>query len=417
MSATAKVGLSAPIKVLLVGYNGANNTGSEARLLAIIEDVRSVFGPNAMITIPTLNEGNLRRYVTEDEHLRIEPIPTIFYLALRRLIKQHDLIMLIEGSCYMDTWAAPLLWAYLVTSKYSREYGKPSIAYAIDAGKLASKNVSKVRRDASKVDLIITRTHLAAKRLSGWGVTAPIKVTDDTAFTFDAGPEKGTLARLWPEAKEKVVGIAVVDFHIWPVVLRPLGRKEDCYRWPYYFSRSPSRRSLSEELASRLSKEADHLVEQHGRKVALIAMESVDEHLAQKVHSLMRNKNASKVFSSNYLEAAEMTRLLRDLDLLVTSRYHAAVLSMAAGVPQTAIGHDLRLHDLYQESGLFDDFFIPLETPELWHKLHENIDRMVSEGPQIKERILKEHQAHLLRARRNVSELRNFAIAKGLPVV
>jgi hypothetical protein len=27
-------------KVLLVGYNGANNTGSEARLLSIIEDVR-----------------------------------------------------------------------------------------------------------------------------------------------------------------------------------------------------------------------------------------------------------------------------------------------------------------------------------------------------------------------------------------
>jgi len=30
--------------VLLVGYNGANNTGSEARLLPIIEDVRYVFG-------------------------------------------------------------------------------------------------------------------------------------------------------------------------------------------------------------------------------------------------------------------------------------------------------------------------------------------------------------------------------------
>jgi polysaccharide pyruvyl transferase WcaK-like protein len=417
MTAAAKDGVSAPIKVLLVGYNGANNTGSEARLLAIIEDVRSVFGTNAIITIPTLNEANLRRYVTEDEHLRIEPIPTIFYLALRRLIKEHDLIMLIEGSCYMDTWAAPLLWAYLVTSKYSREYGKPSIAYAIDAGKLAPKNVPKVRRDASKVDLIITRTHLAAKRLSGWGVTAPIKVTDDTAFTFDAGPEKGTLARLWPEAKEKVAGIAVVDFNIWPVVMRPLGRKENCYRWPYYFSRSPARRSLSEVLASRLSEEADHLVEQHGRNVALIAMESVDERLAREVHSRMRNKGAAKVFSSNQHEAAEMTRLLRDLDLLITSRYHAAVLSMAAGVPQTAIGHDLRLHDLYEESGLIEDFFISLKMPELWQRLSKNVDRMVSEGPQIREMILKEHQAHLLRARQNVSELRDFAVAKGLPVV
>ena len=33
-----------PPKVLLVGYNGANNTGAEALLLADIEDVRAVLG-------------------------------------------------------------------------------------------------------------------------------------------------------------------------------------------------------------------------------------------------------------------------------------------------------------------------------------------------------------------------------------
>jgi len=57
-----------PPKVLLVGYNGANNTGSEARLLSIIEDVRSVFGPSAIITVPTLNEANLRRRVVEEKY-------------------------------------------------------------------------------------------------------------------------------------------------------------------------------------------------------------------------------------------------------------------------------------------------------------------------------------------------------------
>ena len=46
-------------KVLLVGYNGANNTGSEARLLTIIEDVRSLLGPDTEITVPTLNEDKL----------------------------------------------------------------------------------------------------------------------------------------------------------------------------------------------------------------------------------------------------------------------------------------------------------------------------------------------------------------------
>ncbi|MCE7697528.1 MAG: hypothetical protein K8E24_001265 [Methanobacterium paludis] len=77
-------------KVLLVGYNGANNTGSEARLISIIKDVRAVLGPNVCITIPTLNEKNLRRYIKEEANLKIVPIPSIFFFALRKLVKEHD---------------------------------------------------------------------------------------------------------------------------------------------------------------------------------------------------------------------------------------------------------------------------------------------------------------------------------------
>src|SRR5512135_3029509 len=90
------------IKILLVGYNGANNTGAEALLLSDIEDVRAVFGPEALITVPTLNETNLRRYVQEGPNLHIVPIPTLFPLVLRQLVAEHDLIMLVEGHCYMD---------------------------------------------------------------------------------------------------------------------------------------------------------------------------------------------------------------------------------------------------------------------------------------------------------------------------
>ncbi len=91
-------------RVLLVGYNGANNTGAEAKLLVSIDEIRSVLGPEACITVPSLNEQNLRRYLTESPTLKIKPIrPSLFFLDIRRLVKENDLIMLVEGSCYMDT--------------------------------------------------------------------------------------------------------------------------------------------------------------------------------------------------------------------------------------------------------------------------------------------------------------------------
>ncbi|MDD1769782.1 MAG: polysaccharide pyruvyl transferase family protein [Methanomassiliicoccales archaeon] len=404
-------------KVLLVGYNGANNTGSEARLLSIIEDVRSVFGPNVIITVPTLNEANLRRYIKETETLRIEPIPSIFIFAMKRLVKASGLVMLVEGSCYMDTWAAPLLYAFTLTSKYSKRFGKPSMAYAVDSGKMSEKRIARVRREASKLDLLITRTQSSADRLKGWGVTAPIVVTDDTAFTFDAGSERGTLERLWPEAKSGVAGISVVDFSLWPVVLRPFGRKQNCYRWPYYFSTSKERCRRNEELAAQYAAEADRIVERYGKSIALIAMEALDERLAMHVIDHMRHKERAKVFSSNEHDAATMTRVLRSLDLLITSRYHASVLSMGTGVPQVAVGHDLRLHDLYVESGLHDEFFIECESPTLWRDLPRIVDRLVVEHDVIKARLLASNEKHVAMAIRNVQLLREFAISRGLPVV
>src|SRR5512135_2500622 len=90
-------------KVLLVGYSGANNTGAEALLLADIEDMRAVFGPDVRMNVPTINPANLRRYLREGPDLRIAPVPTVFIGALRRLVKESDLIFLVEGSSYMDT--------------------------------------------------------------------------------------------------------------------------------------------------------------------------------------------------------------------------------------------------------------------------------------------------------------------------
>jgi polysaccharide pyruvyl transferase WcaK-like protein len=151
--------------------------------------------------------------------------------------------------------------------------------------------------------------------------------------------------------------------------------------------------------------------------VALIAMEALDERLARSVLERMRNKAEARIFSSNVHAADVMTRLLRDLHILVTSRYHASVLSMRAGVPQVAIGHDLRLRDMYQESGLLEEFFLPASSSDLWPLLRQRVDRLMREHDALKARMLRVHEAHLNRSEENVRLLRRFCQEKGLPVV
>jgi polysaccharide pyruvyl transferase WcaK-like protein len=405
-------------KVLLVGYNGANNTGAEALLLADIEDMRAIFGPKVRITIPTINPANLRRYVKEGPDLRIAPMSTIFFPALRKFVRENDLIFLVEGSTYMDTWTSAILWAYLWATHCAHEMEKPCLAYAVDAGEIKSSlNRRLVRSEASKTDLIIARAQAAAERLRGWGVTAPIEVTADNAFTYVPDPaDAGLFDRLWPEAGSRVIGLALVDFYLFPVVMRPWGSKEDCYKWPYYFSLPPDERRASEELANSYAALADHLVREHGVSVALICMEQLDERMARKVQGRMECASQARIFSAGEYNASKMTSILRSLDFLVTCRYHACVLSMAAQVPQIAVGHDLRLKSIYAELGL-QDLFVDAHQPDRDAQLRANLDRILADPEPERAALRRGYEQHLALARCNRQLLRVFARAQGAEVM
>ncbi len=415
MEKTTNLNHNGQARVLMVGYNGANNTGAEALLLADIEDMRAVLGPQATINIPSLNPDNLRRYVSEGPRQRIPFLPTIFFAALHRLVRENDLIFLVEGSTYMDTWTSALLWAYLWTTRCAHIMDKPCAAYAVDAGEMKSAlNRRLVRSEASKTDLIITRAKAAAERMRQWGVTAPLEVTADNAFTFVPDPQDaGLLRKEWPEAGSSVVGLALVDFYRWPVRMRPWGRREDCYKWPYYFTRSPERDRESEALARGYAALADRMVEKHDKSVALICMEQLDEGIARKVHRYMTHAASAHIFSSRQYNASQITTLLRSLDLLVTSRYHACVLSLAGQVPQVAVGHDLRLKSIYAEMGLQDEFFVDSCSPTMHAQLLERVERLLANPSLQREALRHSYEEHLGAARRNRELLRAFVQANG----
>jgi polysaccharide pyruvyl transferase WcaK-like protein len=400
--------------VLLLGYNGANNTGAEALLLADVEDVRAVLGPEAVITIPSINPSNLRRYIQETPTLRIASLPTIFFARLRRLVAENDLIMLVEGSTYMDTWSSALLWAYLWTTRCAEAVGKPSLAYAVDAGELKrAYNRRLVQREASRTSLIITRSPAAAERLRGWGVSAPIEVTADNAFTFIPDPaDDGLLGRLWPEAGNRIVGMALVDFNLFPAVARLWGPREECYKWPYYFSQKPDRCRASEALAASYAAVADQLVREHGAPVALICMEELDERIARAVHNRMAYAGRARIFSSREYNASRMTTILRSLALLVTCRYHACVLSLAAQVPQIAVGHDLRLKSIYADLGL-SDMFVDARRPSREADLQAALDRLSADPGPVKVALRRGYEAHVEKAECNRQLLWEFVRQQG----
>jgi polysaccharide pyruvyl transferase WcaK-like protein len=112
-----------------------------------------------------------------------------------------------------------------------------------------------------------------------------------------------------------------------------------------------------------------------------------------------------------------MTALLRSLGALVTSRYHASVLSLADAVPQVAVGHDLRLRTLYAELGLEHEYFLPPEGPHAFDRMGEAVDKLLTDATGVRDRLRAGHGAHVASARRNRELLRRFAVEHGWGVL
>ncbi|MCW4023454.1 MAG: polysaccharide pyruvyl transferase family protein [Candidatus Bathyarchaeota archaeon] len=395
-------------KILLVGYNGANNTGAEAKLLVCIDEIRSIMGPDAVITVPSLNETNLRRYLKEAPNLKIKTVnPAIFFYDVWRYVRQNDLIVLVEGSCYMDTWSSALLWGYLLATRYAHSMKKPCLAYSIDAGEASRFNRWLIRREASKTDLILARTQQAAERLRNWQVTAPIEVTADNAFAFNPKPQdQNLLKQTWPEAS-RVVGIAAEDIYLWPAQIRPFGPRASCYRWPYYYQHSKACQEKSGLLIDVLAVQADEIIEKYDKDIALLSMEGLDTAFTKRIQQHMKHADRTKVFSSINFNASQMTSVLRSLEMLITSRYHAGVLSLPSLVPQTAIGHDLRIKDLYADLEI-SELFVDHEDPNRYKKLSDNVETLFREYETIKAKLKKGYADYEAREKRNPQLLKAY---------
>ncbi len=401
--------------ILLVGYNGANNTGAEARLLVIIKNIREVFGETVQITIPSLSPANLRRYLQESDHLKIVRLPALYFRAIWRLVREHDLILLVEGSCYMDTWSSFLLWLWLWTTHLAKKFQKPIMAYGVDAGELKPFNQKLVRQEASKTTLIATRTEAAATRLQDLQVKAPLMVTADLALEFEAlAGAPDLLQKIWPNQK-RVIGIAPVDFYLWPVVMRLWGKPENCYRYPYYFSDSSLRRQLRQELVNNYIDFLRWLLDQYNCQLALICMEELDEPIARMIYAGMEQQTRLQIFSAKDYNAAEITSVLRGLDLLITSRYHAGILSLAAAVPQLAIGHDQRLRDLYQELNIKEDLFFEYDQPQLFDLLRIKVASIFANPTKLTQKLKTGYEILQQRNQKNQELLREFLSKSGLP--
>jgi len=279
----------------------------------------------------------------------------------------------------------------------------------VDVGQLRPLNRWLTRKICQRLDLLITRSMAARSRLLDLGVVREIHVTADLAFRFVDGLGVPTASNL-----RSVVGIVPIEFYQWPIRARLFGRRAHLHRWPYYRTWTAERAAASNRMVALYQRLVAHCIDHHDLDVLLIAMDELDVEVCGKIAEGLAARHAERVRRASSIELSpfEMAALLRSLGYLVTSRYHACVLSMASGVPQMAIAHDERLPAIYDELEL-NDFLLWYQAPGLAETALEKFDRMVKHADVLRAKLQDKHQKWFVPAsQRNREQLACWASAQ-----
>jgi polysaccharide pyruvyl transferase WcaK-like protein len=378
------------LKLLFAGYNGTRNTGSDVRVEEILRQVRSILGPkNVELSVMSQNFELTRGYFGDAKQVHL---PDAFPPFLHSEVRKNDGVVACEGSMFKSKFANALTTMMIGGLGIAAAQNKLSVGFGAEAGEmdpLLQKMCKRFCRDS----LIITRNIESQSVLGKLGV--PTELGTDTAWTFEPlGPEYGRKALLdagW-DGKMPVLAICPINPFWWPVkasVAKWLahsiaGAYKDSYYRTIYFHRSG--REVDAAYGKYLTAMASGVARYKESRAAfpvLVAMEMLDRDACQR---LAEKLGGAPVFASDQYNMYEIVGILRSCDRMLSSRYHAIVTSMPAGVPSAGVTMDERIRNLMRERG-HDHLLSRVDDPDLEDEIVAALKLLDSDTEEIRDAI------------------------------
>lgn len=383
---------SGKFRILLVGYNGARNTGADVRVAAMTRQIESVLGKdNIEISIMTLDTENVAYYF--GLHIRLIHFSSIFFWDLFKACSEAHMAVLCEGSTLKSTFANALTLYFCEAAGIMKQQRKLCIAYGSEAGWMDDFLRRTVKSLCSDT-YFIARTQESLRCIKELGLNGHLGT--DTAWTFDSSShtewaKERLMADGW-DGQSPLLGVAPINPFWWPVkpslgkwILSALRQNKlfQFEKW-YFFSWSKDRAKAFEAYIDALAQNVNQ-ASKAGQFVVIIGMERLDADACRKLASKLTVPTAMYLAGDH--NGYEIAAILRRQSMLITSRYHAQVLSMEGCVPSVAVSMDERLENIMAELGMSQHQLLHVDDPELCVKLRQSIEYVQSQHADIRRRI------------------------------
>lgn len=318
-------------RIFIAGYYGFGNAGDEAILAALLADLRAL-RPDLEFVVASGNPAD-----TENDHgvpaVSRDDLPTV-----AAEMAASDLVLLGGGGLFQDYWEVPLEAVFTVRSGGLPFYagfvllaellGKPSMICAVGVGPLTTDLGRRLTRTAFELCQGATvRDAESLAVLAGLGVS-PVEVAADPVWGLVPAGEAelaSVLADFGIGRDEKLLGVA----------LRP---------WSF----GPASGAWEAEVAKAL----DRVVAETGERLLFLPFQLGEDAEAHRRVRAGLAAGGRAVLVERSLAPAELAGLLGRCGRVLAMRYHAALFSLAAGVPVAALAYDPKVSSLLAGAGL-----------------------------------------------------------------
>ncbi len=377
-----------PLKLLLAGYNGTRNTGADVRVEEMIRQFRHLFGDEHVeLSIYTIDPEKTRGYFRTVRQLHI---PKIFPRYLFDTVHAHHAVVACEGSMFKSKFASALSTMMVGSIGLAAAEQKLAIGYGGEAGEMDEGLRALVERYCREA-LILARNRESQEVLRELGIAS--RYGTDTAWTFTpADPEVGAqiLRDAGWDGVTPVLALCPINPFWWPVkpnvtraaVNAVSGMYQDAHYGSVYFHREGADvHERQERYLDALAEGVRRFRAEHEVFPVMIGSEMLDREACEGLRDRLGAEYPVIVSDDHDMYA--MVSVMRQARLMLSSRYHAIVTTMPAGLPSAGVTMDERIRNLMADRGT-PELALEVDDPELAANVHTALLTLFNDAPRIR---------------------------------
>lgn len=353
---------------MLVGYSGAGNVGADIRTGEIIRQLLNIFGEDrihlGLATREAISHGAFAAVECEDSGV-------YFPVFLEEAVQRYDGVIVSEGCVMKSNFSNTLATMLAGALGMAAAEDKLSVAYGAEAGEMDPETASFFLTHCQE-SLFIARNQQSYEIINQFGLRTALGA--DPAWTFQPSPpEKGDalLRETGWDGKSPVVAICPINPFWWPVrpdvlraaLMEATGEFRDThYQSIFFHEDSDDSKIKYQRYLKEIARAVKAFIAETPAFPVLIEMEPIDHQACVDLQSEMGMPMPT--FSGGQWSMYDIVAILRQASIVVSSRYHALLTSMPAGVVGIGVSMDERIRNLFIERKL-SRFVVDVDDPDL----------------------------------------------------